>query len=76
MNSKMVEIERILKEGMEGKQKTEIWAKIIDPKTKKTKDILIWWEDDEGIFHDETPNLPADIRDIVDNAWIEKKRQW
>lgn len=76
MNSKMVEIEKILKEGIEGKQKTEIWAKIVDPKTKKTKDILIWWEDDEGIFHDETPNLPTSIRDIIDNAWIEKKRQW
>ena len=76
MDSCMVEIHRIIKEGIEGKQKTEIWAKIIDQAKNETKDTLIWWEDDDGTFHDETPNLPIHLRDLVDNAWIEQKRRW
>lgn len=76
MSSRMVKIDKVIKEGIEGKQKTEIWAKITDPKTNKKTESLIWWEDDDGIFHDETPNLPVHLRDIVDNAWIEKKRHW
>lgn len=76
MDSRMVKIDRVIKEGVEGKQKTEIWAKITDCKNKETKSTLIWWEDDDGTFHDETPNLPAHLRDIVDNAWIEKRRHW
>lgn len=76
MDSRMVEVSRVIKEGIEGREKTEIWAKITDKNTKKTRDTLIWWEDDDGTFHDETPNLPADLRDKVDNAWIEKRRHW
>ena len=76
MDTRMVEISRVIKEGVEGKQKTEIWAKITDQSTQKTTDTLIWWEDDDGIFHDETPNLPIHLRDDVDNAWIEKRRHW
>ena len=76
MDSRIVEISRVIKEGIEGKLKTEIWAKITDLNKKKTTDTLIWWEDDNGIFHDETPNLPVDVRDIIDNAWIEQRRHW
>ncbi|HMA83337.1 MAG TPA: hypothetical protein VKP59_03820 [Candidatus Thermoplasmatota archaeon] len=76
MDSRMVEVSRVIREGIEGKEKTEIWAKITDQNTKKTTDTLIWWEDDDGTFHDETPNLPSDLRDKVDNAWIEKRRHW
>ena len=41
-----------------------------------TMNKLIWWEDNEGIFHDGTPGLPVDLREMVDNAWIEKSRKW
>ena len=71
-----VEIDRVIKKGVEGKDKTEIWAKIYNVKTKEKLNKLIWWEDEMGLFHDETPNLPIAIRDIVDNAWIEKRREW
>jgi hypothetical protein len=76
MDSQMVEINRIIKEGIAGKPKTEIWAEFIDPYTNKIKKTLIFWEDDDGTFHDETPNLPIHLRDLVDNAWIEKRRHW
>lgn len=71
-----VEIDRVVREGLTGTEKTEIWATITNLDTKETTDTLVWWEDDNGIFHDETPNLPADLRDKVDNAWIEKRRHW
>ncbi len=76
MTDYKVEIDRVIKKGFEGKDKTEIWAKIKNNKTSETEKILIWWEDEHGVFHDETPNLPIEIRDVVDNAWIEKRRQW
>lgn len=76
MDSKMVEISRVIKEGIEGKQKTEIWAEITDKDNDEKKKTLIFWEDDDGTFHDETPNLPIYLREKVDNAWIEKSRQW
>ena len=71
-----IEINRLLKEMKNGDIKTEIWAEINDKLTGKTITKLIWWEDDEGAFHDETPDLPVEIRDQIDNAWIEKCRKW
>ena len=76
MDSCMVKIHRVFKEGITGRNKTEIWARFYDKNSNETKQSLIWWEDDEGIFHDETPNLPFHLRNLVDNAWIEQSRQW
>ena len=55
---------------------TEIWTEITDRETCKTITKRIWWEDDEGVYHDETPSLPIELREDVDNAWIEKSRKW
>ena len=70
-----VEIDKVLRKGLSG-DKTEIWAKITNLDTLETMEKLIWWEDENGVFHDETINLPAELRSIIDNAWIEKKRHW
>ena len=56
--------------------KTEIWTEITDKETCKTITKRIWWQDDDGIYHDETPSLPIELRQDVDNAWIEKSRKW
>ncbi len=53
----------------------EIWANIHNLKTGKSKKVCIWYKDNKGISHDETPNLPAKLRSIVDNAWIESFRK-
>jgi len=49
----------------------EIWAKILNMSTGETMDVCIWWKDDKGRIHDESPKLPVELRDVVDNAWIE-----
>ena len=76
MTDYKIEIDRVIKEDATGSEKTEIWATITNKDTNETMDKLVWWEDDNGVFHDETPNLPIEFRDLIDNAWIEKKRQW
>ena len=76
MTEYKVELDRILKKDVEGKAKTEIWAKILNLDTKEQTETLVFWQDEQGVFHDETPNIPADMRDAVDNAWIEKRRIW
>ncbi len=76
MSNYEVNIKRLLKEGSKGSNKTEIWAEITDKKTCKTMNRRIWWEEDNGTFHDESPMLPAEVRTAVDNAWIEKRRKW
>ena len=53
----------------------EIWAKIFNPSTGESIKACIWWKDDKGRFHDESPNLPVELRDVVDNAWIESFRK-
>ena len=55
---------------------TEIWAHITDKKTKNTINKKIWWEDENGIYHDATSELPYKLRNDLDNIWIEKKRKW
>jgi hypothetical protein len=54
----------------------EIWAKIQDIETNELKESLIFWEDEQGVYHDEMVQLTADIRNAIDNAWIEKRRKW
>lgn len=76
MPSYHVNIKRLLKESTKGKAKTEIWAEITDKDTCKKMNKRIWWRDEDGIFHDETPTLPVELRGPVDNAWIEKSRKW
>jgi hypothetical protein len=76
MSNYHVNIKRLLKQSTSGGKKTEIWAEITDKKTCTTMNRRIWWRDDDGIFHDETPDLPAEVRSYVDNAWIEKSRKW
>jgi hypothetical protein len=53
----------------------EIWAKIMNITTGESMDVCIWWKDDKGRIHDESPKLPIELRDIVDNAWIENLRK-
>jgi len=71
-----VDICRKLRRDKEGNIKTEIWAEIEDAATGTITNKLIWWEDDEGIYHDETPELPTDLRKVVDKMWLEKRRAW
>ena len=71
-----INIKRLLKESEKGNIKTEIWAEIINRSNYETINRQIWWEDDDGVFHDETPDLPIELQGDVDNAWIEKSRQW
>ena len=71
-----INIEKLFRESESGNCKTEIWAEITDRETCKAISRRIWWEDDEGAYHDETPDLPVELRGDVDNAWIEKSKKW
>ncbi len=71
-----VEINKLTKQVESGDIKTEIWAEITNTETNNKMNKLIWWKDENGIYHDGTKNLPIDLRREVDNAWIEKKRKW
>jgi len=71
-----IRINRLLKESRDGAIKTEIWTKIKDKKTCEIVSKRIWWEDNNGIYHDGTPDLPIELRKDIDNAWIEKSRKW
>ncbi|MCK4416114.1 MAG: hypothetical protein KAU84_03085 [Thermoplasmatales archaeon] len=76
MSGYKIKINRLLKDGERGNIKTEIWAEITNRETSTTMNKLIWWQDENGIYHDGTPNLPVHLREMVDNAWIEKSRKW
>ena len=71
-----IKIDKIIKEGHEGKHKTEIWAKIEDLGSGTVMNKLIWWEDENGVYHDETPDLSTDLRKAIDRVWIETSRKW
>lgn len=71
-----INLSRIFKKSTTGDNKMEIWAEITNKKNCSKMNRRIFWVDDEGIFHDETPDLPIEVREHVDNAWIEKKRKW
>ena len=64
---------KFLKERKKGDVKIEIWAEITDLETCKTIKKRIWWKDDNGIIHDGTIDLPINLRNLVDNAWIESR---
>ena len=71
-----IKIEKCAKESKKGSTTTEIWAKITNRMTLKTLHKRIWWQDDDGILHDGIPELPIELRDQVDNAWIETSKKW
>jgi hypothetical protein len=70
-----IEINEILKKDCKDNRETEIWADITNLKTCKTMKKRIWWKNRDGIMHDGTIDLPVDLRDLVDNAWIEYSRK-
>lgn len=76
MSNYDIKISKLLKDCKDGTTKTEIWTKIKDKKTSKIISKRIWWEDEKGIYHDATPELPINLRKHIDNAWIEMKRKW
>ena len=76
MPSYKVDIKKLFKKSDRGNKREEIWAEIINLEKDTTMNRRIWWEDENGVLHDETPNLPIDVREAVDNAWLEKKRKW
>ncbi len=53
--------------------KSEVWAYIKNTLTNESSEEKIWWEDENGILHDCTPNLPTNLRRDIDTAWIENK---
>jgi len=71
-----INIKKLLNGSKKGNIKTEIWAEITNINTCETMNRRIWWKGEDGVFHDETPDLPIDIQGDVDNAWIEKSRKW
>jgi len=75
MSDYNIEINKLVKEMENGIIKTEIWAEITDKETNETMKNRIWWKDDDG-YHDGLRDLPIEVRDAVDNAWIEKSRKW
>jgi len=76
MSGYKIKINKFLKNTEAGNAKTEIWAEITNDETKTTMNKLIWWQDENGIIHDGTTNLPPHLRGLVDNAWLEKKRKF
>jgi hypothetical protein len=75
MSGYKIKINKLLKNGEKGNKKTEIWAEITNKETNTTMNKLIWWQDENGAIHDGTPNLPVHLRELVDNAWLEKRRK-
>lgn len=71
-----VDIKRSIKKNESGSPLTEIWAVIKNLETSNTIKKLIFWKDEQGIYHDDSSKLPVELRDLVDNAWIEKSRRW
>ena len=76
MSSHKIKIHKKLRKDEDGNIRTEIWADIKDKDAGTMTSRLIWWEDDNGIYHDGTPNLAPELRRKIDNAWIEKSRKW
>jgi len=71
-----VDISRITKKLPSGNILTEIWAEITDKTSLIKTKRRIWYEDENGVFHDESPKLPTEFRSEVDNAWISKSKIW
>lgn len=71
-----VNINRMFIKGQNGITRTEIWASVTNKKNCETFKKRIWWKDEKGVHHDDTSDLPIEIRKVVDNAWLEKRRKW
>ena len=64
------------KQGNYEKRKVYVDGKTPGGQQKYIFKWAIWWEDDEGIFHDGTKELSPKLKEAIDNAWLEKKRKW
>ncbi len=71
-----IEIRRLIRENADDGIALEIWADILDRATQNKMTKRIWWEDTSGVFHDETSQLPVELRGLVDNALIHKSKKW
>ena len=76
MSNYDIKISKLLKDSKDGKIKTEIWTKIKNRETSKIINKRIWWQDDKGVYHDATPELPINLRKRIDNLWIEMRRKF
>ena len=76
MSNYDIDIKKLQTRDENGNIVTEIWAEITNKETYEIIHQRIWWEDGDGVFHDATANLPIELREDVDNAWIEKSRKW
>ena len=76
MSDYEIEISRALKKETKDKTKIELWDKTTSRNIKKITNDHIWQKDDDGMFHDETPQLPIKVREDVDNVWTEKCGKW
>ena len=70
----IIEISEIFENDFDKTKKTGIWVKIKNQKTDEIINKLIWWKDNDGIIHDDTEKLPFELRDLVDNAWLEYRK--
>jgi hypothetical protein len=75
LNNYKIEINEIQNEDCKDNNKTGIWSKITNLETCKTIKKRIWWKDGDSIMHDGTTELPIDLRELVDNAWLEYSRK-
>ena len=69
-----VDLEEIIRKNIKGEKIIEIWARIINLDTKEKIKKLIWWKNSDGIFHDESGNIPTEFRSIIDNEWMKRFR--
>ena len=76
MKNYKIDIFRINKRDTNNINKSEIWAKITNKITNNIIEKRIFWIDKNGIINDDSVKLPPNIRDLVDNAWIEKCSKW
>jgi hypothetical protein len=76
MNNYNVNIFRIFKSKDKKNGKSEIWAEITNSFNDDTIKKRLFWNDENGIIHDGSVDLPVHLRDLVDNAWIEKCKKW
>jgi hypothetical protein len=74
LNNYKIKINEILDNNSDKNKKPGIWVKIKNLKTGEIINKHIWWRDKDGIMHDDSVNLPAQIRDLVDNTWLEYRR--
>jgi hypothetical protein len=76
MKNYNINIYKIKNNNNQKHNKSEIWAKITNKITNISIEKRILWIDENGIINDESVKLPPNIRDLVDNVWIERCKKW